>query len=80
MPIDAVRAELEAIFRSVLAVPDLVLTPGMETGAHPNWNSIANVEILIRCEERWGFEFSTGEIDAIRSFGDLTHAVARHTG
>ena len=80
MSAESVRAELEALFRDVLRAPDLVLTPDMETGAHPNWDSIANVEILISCEERWGFEFGSAEIDKIRSFGDLTDAIVARVG
>ena len=71
----AIRAELEALFTRVLADPDLALDDKMATGAHRNWNSIANVEILIGCEEIWGFEFGSGEIDRIRTFGDLVDAV-----
>ena len=80
MSADAVSAALAALFRRVLAAPDLVLTSEMETGAHPHWDSIANVEILIACEECWGFEFSSAEIDKIRSFGDLTHAIVARVG
>lgn len=76
----AVRSELERLFRRVLVAPDLPLHDAMETGAHPNWNSIANVEILIGCEEIWGFEFATSEIDRIRTFGDLVDAVAAKLG
>lgn len=77
---EAIRAELEALFRRVLGSPDLVLARDMVTGSHPNWDSMANVEILVSCEERWGFEFRTSEIDAIRSFGDLIDAVAARVG
>ncbi len=80
MGIDAIRAELAALFRDVLKAPGLTLAPEMETGAHPNWDSMANVEILLRCEERWGFEFGSAEIDRIRSFGDLADAIAARAG
>jgi acyl carrier protein len=75
-----VEAELTAIFRRVLRAPDLVPTRDMVTGAHPHWDSFANVEILLGCEERWSFEFDTSEIDAIRSFGDLTDAIVVRVG
>jgi acyl carrier protein len=75
-----VQAELEALFRRVLRAPDLVLTRDMVTGSHPHWDSFANVEILLGCEERWNFEFDTTEIDAIRSFGDLNDAILARIG
>lgn len=75
-----VHDELEALFRRVLRTPDLALTRDMVTGAHPRWDSFANVEILLGCEERWGFEFDTSEIDSIRSFGDLQDAIVARIG
>jgi acyl carrier protein len=75
-----VDAELTAIFRRALKTPDIVLKREMETGAHPGWDSIANVEILISCEERWGFEFDAHEIDGIRTYGNLVDAILSHVG
>ncbi len=75
-----VRTALEDIFRRVLRAPDLALTRDMITGAHLRWDSFANVEILLSCEERWGFEFGPSEIDSIRSFGDLHDAVVARIG
>jgi len=75
-----IQAELQTIFHDVLRAPGFVPTPEMETGAHPNWTSIANVEILLSAEELWGFEFSSADIDGVRSFGDLIDAVAAKLG
>ena len=73
-----VDAALQGIFRDALKQPEVVLTREMQTGAVPGWDSMANVEVLIGCEIRWGFEFDATEIDAIRSYGDLIDAIARH--
>jgi acyl carrier protein len=75
-----VSADLEAIFRRALRTPDLVLTRDMVTGSHPNWDSLANVEILLGCEAHWHFEFDMSEIDAIRSFGDLHDVIVARIG
>lgn len=76
----AIEAELLALFRDVLRDPAVVITRADQTGAHPQWDSMANVEILIGVEERWGFEFRSDEIDGIRSFGDLIDAIAARIG
>jgi acyl carrier protein len=75
-----VEADLAAIFRRVLRSPNLMLTRDMITGSHPNWDSLANVEILLSCETHWRFEFDMSEIDAIRSFGDLNDVIAARIG
>ncbi|WP_157118752.1 acyl carrier protein [Azohydromonas lata] len=72
---DGVEAGVEEIFREVLMAPALTLEPQMVTGDHERWDSMANVEILLACEARWGIEFRFAEIDAIRSVGDLVRAI-----
>ncbi len=75
-----VETALTAIFRRALKQPDATFRRAMETGAYVGWDSIANVEILISCEERWGFEFDAHEIDGIRTYGTLVDAILRHVG
>lgn len=76
----SLQAELQQIFRNELHNPAIVLEPDMRTGAIEGWDSFANVEILLACEERWGFRFSAAEIDRMRTFGDLLAAVAARIG
>jgi acyl carrier protein len=73
-PISDVAQE---IFRSVLADLDFQLEPAMVTGDHKNWDSMANVEILLACEQYWKIEFRAAEIDMVRTAGDLIDAVCR---
>lgn len=68
--------QLTIIFREVLKDSDLILSQNMVTGDHPAWDSFANVEILLAVESRWSIQFSSKEIDRIRSIGDLLAAIS----
>ena len=79
-PIDnypqAVLLEVQKIFREVLRDTRLVLDLDMQTGSHPAWDSFANVEILMRCEEFWHLRFSSAEIDRMLDIRQLVSVIA----
>lgn len=77
---ESLRTSLETILRNVLKDPDFALRFEMATGAHPNWDSIANVEILLSCEEYWNILFSSAEIDRMRTIDDIIDVVAGKRG
>ena len=59
------------VFRTAFDNPDLELNYLMSTGDIREWDSFKNVEILLACEEHFGFRFRSKEIDAIKTVGDL---------
>lgn len=59
------------VFRSAFENPELELNYLMATGDIREWDSFKNVEILLACEEHFGFRFRSKEIDAIKTVGDL---------
>ncbi len=71
---------LQQIFREHLSAPQLELHPDMEVGVLDGWDSFANVEILLACEEKWGLRFGAAEIDQIRSVGDLARTIEARLG
>jgi acyl carrier protein len=72
----AVLVEVQTIFRDVLRDTRLVLDLDMQTGSHPAWDSFANVEILMRCEEVWHLRFSSAEIDRMLDIRQLVTVIA----
>ena len=77
---DALLSDVQAVFRTVFGQPGLQLRPEMATGDLPGWDSFRNVEILMACEERWGFQFQSAEIDGLLTVGDLAACLARKLG
>jgi acyl carrier protein len=72
---DEGMAAVQEIFREVLLESQLQLIPAMVTGDHVRWDSMANVEILMACESRWGIRFRASQFDRILTVGDLVQAV-----
>lgn len=79
-PFAPVEMGVLLIFREVLRDPLFVLSPGLRTGAHPAWDSFANVEILMRCEETWNIRFTSAEVDRMLDIGQLVQTIASKTG
>ena len=71
----ALLARLEAIFREVLEDETIHIDAGMKPGDLPGWDSFSNVSILLACEQVWQFQFSSAQIDAIRSVADLVRTI-----
>ena len=76
----SVLQELNAIFSEIFSRTDLTLNQEMKTGDIQDWDSYKNVEILIACEAHWNIRFSSREIDAIRTVGQLMGCIASKVG
>lgn len=70
--------ELSVIFRAVFDRRDLIVTTAMTARDIPGWDSFKQVEIIMACESRFGFEFEPHEIDELGNVGDLLDVVTRH--
>jgi acyl carrier protein len=66
-----IYAALTRVFRDVLDAPTLTLTEGTRGSDIPGWDSMAYVNIITGTETEVGVEFTTAEIDAAKTVGDL---------
>lgn len=73
-------AELTPLFREVLDVPDLVLTPETRAGDVPGWDSAAHITLVVVVEQRFGVHFNTAEIEELHNVGDLARLIAQKKG
>jgi acyl carrier protein len=71
-----IYAALTIIFHDVFLRDDLVLTPALSAVDVLGWDSFRQIEILLATEQHFGVKFSTREIEALTSVGDLVSAVA----
>jgi acyl carrier protein len=74
---NCVWSQLVEIFCSLFDGDDFSsqVRPEMKTGDLPGWDSFKNVELLMACEELWGFQFSSREIDGMRTLGDVAACI-----
>ncbi len=69
--------ELTQLLRDIFVDDELVLTPQTIAADVPGWDSIKHIEIIIAIEEKYGFRFTSREVDGLRSVGDLIAVIAR---
>ena len=71
---------LTGIFRDVFVRDDLTLTPELSAKDVQGWDSFKQIEVIMASEDAWKIRFSTRELDALRSVGDLVRTIAAKTG
>jgi acyl carrier protein len=71
---------LTTIFHDVFLRDDLTLSGDLAATDVQGWDSFKQIEIIMASEEAWKIRFTTRELDALRSVGDLVRTIANKTG
>ena len=72
------RPQIHAAVAELLSITvgrPIALTEAVTRDAEPTWDSLKHVELIFMLEERFGVQFSEEEMAALRSSGDIVHAV-----
>lgn len=73
----SLHQRVRAIFREVFDDDDMEIWSTMAAKDVLNWDSLAQVKLIIGLEEEFGIKFSTQEVADMACVGDLTQALAR---
>lgn len=73
-----VYSGLGEIFEEVFG-RSMQLRPDLTAADVPGWDSFKQIEIIVASEERFGFNFSSREIDSLRCLDDLVQVIRRRT-
>jgi acyl carrier protein len=68
---DGVLAELQPLFREALENSVLVVTRGSSAADTPNWDSLTHIEIIEMVERHFKVRFDLGEVQDLKTVGDL---------
>ncbi len=71
----SVLAEIIAILRELMRDPSLEVTPQSTQDDVPGWDSMTHIALVVEAECRFGVQFQTGEIETLRSIGELMRAI-----
>lgn len=78
---DAIREQLQEIFREVFQDPDLVLRDHMTANNIDGWDSLAHINLIIAVEKRLRVKFATAEISRLKAddanVGKMVELLAR---
>jgi acyl carrier protein len=76
----AIHDRLQSIFRRVFEKDDLVLRDSMTSADIPEWDSLAQINLVVGSEEEFKVRFSTAEIRASKNVGEFKELIARKLG
>ena len=68
---------LTPIFREVLDIEDLVLTPETSANDVDGWDSLAHIRLVVSIENELALRFTAEEVSSLKTIGDLAALVRR---
>ena len=77
---DELHDRVLGILREVLGVPDLEVEDAHRAREIPNYDSLAHIQILVRCQQEFGIKLTAMEAGQIANFGELKGTIARKLG
>jgi acyl carrier protein len=77
MTTEQIYTELTRVFREVLQDENLVIGATTTAEDVKGWDSAAHVNLILAIEMELNVVFNTGEIDEMRTVGDLVDAIER---
>ena len=72
--------KIQPIFRDVFDDEILTVTGTTVAADVEDWDSFAQMQIVVGIEEMFGIKFSTDEVMEFKNVGDIVKAVERHIG
>jgi acyl carrier protein len=73
-------ATLTRIFQEVFDDEGIVLTPATGPDQLADWDSVAQVKLVLSVEMEFGIRFTTDEVAGMHSVGDILAGLDRHLG
>lgn len=71
---------VQSIFREVFDDPNLTISPSTSPDDVADWDSVAQVKLVLAMEESFGTRFSTSEVAGFHTIGDFLHALEHRNG
>lgn len=72
-------AEITQVFQDTFADPSLVLTDETTAEDISAWDSSTHIILIFALEDRFGFQFSNDDLEAMSNVGKLKAAITRRT-
>jgi acyl carrier protein len=65
----------QSVFQEVFDDEDLEVTDELSAKSYANWDSFAQVKLIVGLEEEFDVKFTTDEVATLQSAGDLKRAL-----
>jgi|HubBroStandDraft_2_1064218.scaffolds.fasta_scaffold811936_1 acyl carrier protein len=72
--------QLNTIFQEVFDDPQLQVEPGTSSSDLVDWDSVAQVKLVLSIEDRFGIRLTSDELSTMHTVGDFMTAIAKYKG
>jgi acyl carrier protein len=72
--------KIQPLFRDIFDDDNLTVTEQTIAADVEDWDSFAQMQIVIAIEEMFGIKFSTDEVTGFKNVGDVVKAIESHIG
>lgn len=76
---DIIIDDLNEIFKNVLKLPNLELTPSLNASNVPEWDSLSHLVLITEIEKHFQIKFKLKELISMGCVGDLIDLVIMKT-
>ena len=73
----SVIEELQPIFRDIFDDENLVITNETDAKSIEDWDSLANVRLIVAIGKHFGIKFAFGELKDLQNVGDMSALISR---
>src|SRR5262249_8564808 len=74
-----IQSKLAGVIRNFFELPDLAVDESTTAAQVDGWDSIAHVGLIVAVERAFGVRFTTKEVKALRTVGDLSGLLEKRT-
>lgn len=71
----SVFEEVKAIFRDVFDDEEMEVTPEMTARDYDDWDSLAQIQLIVAAERRFNVKFTTEEMKNLKNVGDFVQRI-----
>lgn len=67
--------EVKGIFRDVFDDEEMEITPEMTARDYDDWDSLAQIQLIVSAERRFNIKFTTEEMKNLKNVGDFVQKI-----
>lgn len=75
-----IKERLEEIFRDIFDDESIILTKETKAEDIEDWDSLANINILLAIEQEFKVKISLSEISKLKNIGDILDLITKKIG
>ena len=76
----SILEKIQPVFRDIFDDDELIVTNETVAADVEDWDSFAQMQIVMGIESMFGIKFSTDEVTEFKNVGEIVKAIEKHIG